>query len=91
MSFDDIDHKIMTEYLLTQFSNVDEAKIWLSDLYNEHGQILQGGKYKGRMYSINRLIREISIALGDYVESSFQSKYYWTLRNYYEDNIKMDE
>jgi hypothetical protein len=77
----------MKAYLINKFSNLEEAKSWLSHWANNDNQIVQDGKYKGTTFSVNLMIIHISIALGDDVDNAFESKYYWDLRDYYEENI----
>jgi tRNA G37 N-methylase TrmD len=77
----------MKIYLSSKFSNIEEAKVWLSEWANNDHQIVQDGKYEGITFSVNLMIMHISIALGDDVDNAFKSIYYWKLRDYYEDNI----
>lgn len=80
---------IIVRYLKNKFDNLDSAKVWLSEFSNNDHQVIQDGPYKGFTFTINATIKFISCALGEYVENAFDSKYYWQLRDYYEENIKI--
>lgn len=84
-----INKEIMTDYLNSKFSNIDEAKVWLSDWANNNHQVIQDGEYKGTTFTVNMMIKHISIAVGEDVDNAFKSKHYWTLRDYYEENVSV--
>lgn len=86
-----IEKDILVNELKLKFSTLAEAKAWLIDFANEHNQTLQDGEYEGIYCSINYMIKHISSALGEDVDSAFESSYYWALRNAYEDNILMPD
>jgi hypothetical protein len=78
---------IIQNYLKNKFYNLQEAKEWLLYWAANEDQSIKCNQNKIRYITVNLMIMHISNILGHKVDNAFKSKYYWDLRDYYENNI----